>query len=88
MGLGKELTIMNRYSKICGEQIKKLREYKRLSLRQLADLSNISYTAIRNYEMGERSMDIDQIDILCHALNKDTKEFLDECFEIAMRFNI
>lgn len=77
---------MNTYSKICGEQIKKLREYKRLSLRQLADLSDISYTAIRNYELGERSMDIDQIDILCKALNKDTKEFLDECFEIAMRF--
>lgn len=76
---------MNTYSKICGEQIKKLREYKRLSLRQLADLSEISYTAIRNYENGNRSMDIDQIDILCTALGKDTKEFLDECFEIVLR---
>lgn len=76
---------MNTYSKICGEQIKKLREYKRLSLRQLADLSEISYTAIRNYENGERAMDIDQIDKLCKALGKNTKEFLDECFEIIDR---
>jgi len=76
---------MNTYSKICGEQIKKLREYKRLSLRELADISGISHTAIRNYEMGNRSMDLDQIDILCKALNKDTKEFLDECFEIIQK---
>ena len=73
---------MNTYSKICGEQIKKLREYKRLSLRELSDISGISYTAIRNYELGNRAMDIDQIDALCKALNKDTKEFLDECFDI------
>jgi len=73
---------MNTYSKICGEQLKKLREYKRLSLRELAYLSDISYTAIRNYEMGNRSMDLDQIDQLCKALGKDTKEFLDECFDI------
>ena len=73
---------MNTYSKICGEQLKKLREYKRLSLRELAYLSDISYTAIRNYELGNRSMDLDQIDQLCKALGKDTKEFLDECFDI------
>lgn len=73
---------MNTYSKICGEQIKKLREYKRLSLRELSDISGISYTAIRNYELGNRAMGIDQIDALCVALNKDTKEFLDECFDI------
>ena len=76
---------MNTYSKICGEQIKKLREYKRLSLRQLADISDISYTAIRNYENGERSMDLDQLVMLCEALGKDPKEFLDECFEIINR---
>ena len=76
---------MNTYSKICGEQIRKLREYKRLSLRELSDISGISHTAIRNYEMGNRAMDIDQIDILCKALNKDTKEFFDECFEIIQK---
>ena len=76
---------MNTYSKICGEQLKKLREYKRLSLRELSYLSEISYTAIRNYEMGNRSMDIDQIDRLCTVMGKDTKEFLDECFEIIKR---
>lgn len=76
---------MNTYSKICGEQIKKLREYRRFSLRQLADISNISYTAIRNYELGERAMDIDQLVKLCEALGKDPKEFLDECFEIINR---
>ena len=73
---------MNTYSKICGEQIKKLREYKRLSLRQLADRTGISYTAIRNYERGERSMDVDQLCTLCEALGKDPREFMDECFEI------
>ena len=76
---------MNTYSKICGEQIKKLREYRRFSLRQLADISGISYTAIRNYELGERAMDIDQLVKLCEALGKDPKEFLDECFEIINR---
>ena len=73
---------MNTYSKICGEQIKKLREYKRLSLRELADISGISHTAIRNYELGNRSIDLDQLNALCTALNKDTKEFLDDCFDI------
>ena len=73
---------MNDYSRICGEQLKKLREYKRLSLRELAYISDISFTAIRNYELGNRSMDIDQIDILCKALGKDTREFLNECFDI------
>ena len=76
---------MNTYSKICGEQIKKLREYKRLSLRQLADKSGISYTAIRNYENGERPMDLNQLCRLCDALGKDLKQFLDECFEIIER---
>jgi len=76
---------VNTYSRICGEQIKKLREYKRLSLRDLSDLSGISPAAIWNYETGKRSMDIDQIDILCKALNKNTKEFFDECFEIIQK---
>ena len=76
---------MNTYSKICGEQLKKLREYKRLSLRQLADASGISFTAIRNYENGDRSMDVDQIVSLCNALGKNPKEFLDECFELIQR---
>ena len=76
---------MNTYSRICGEQIKKLREYKRLSLRDLSDISGISSAAIWNYETGKRAMDIDQIDTLCKALNKDTKEFLDECFEIIQK---
>lgn len=76
---------MNDYSRICGEQIRKLREYKRLSLRELSYISNISYTAIRNYELGNRSMDIDQIDILCKALGKDTREFLNDCFDIIQR---
>jgi len=78
---------MNTYSKICGEQIKKLREYKRLSLRQLAERTEIPHTAIRNYENGERSMDVDQLCILCKALGKDPKEFLDECFEIIEQLN-
>lgn len=76
---------MNEYSKICGEQLKKLREYKRLSLRDLAFISDISYTAIRNYENGERVMDIEQIIALCNALDKDPKQFLDECFEVIER---
>lgn len=73
---------MNTYSIVCGEQLKKLREYKRLSLRQLADRADISYTAIRNYENGLRCMDLDQLFKLCEALGKDPHEFLDECFEI------
>ena len=76
---------MNDYSKICGEQIKRLREYKRMSLRDLASASGLSHTAIRNYENGKRSMDIDQIHILCSVMGKNTKEFLDECFDIIQR---
>ena len=76
---------MDSYSKICGEQIKKLREYKRMSLRDLERLSGISNSAISNYETGKRSMDIDQINALCLAMGKDTKEFLDECFDIIQK---
>lgn len=73
---------MSSYSKVCGEQLKLLREYKRMSLRDLQRLSGISNSAICNYENGKRAMDIDQIHALCSAMGKDTKEFLDECFEI------
>lgn len=76
---------MNKYSVICGEQIKRLRDYKRMSLRDLSEKSGISYTAIRNYENGVRAMDIDQIIALCKAMSKDPREFLDECFEITRK---
>ena len=76
---------MNKYSVICGEQIKRLRDYKRMSLRDLSEKSGISYTAIRNYENGVRAMDIDQIVALCKAMNKDPREFLDECFQLIMK---
>lgn len=73
---------MNKYSQVCGEQLKRLRNYKRMSLRDLSERTGISYTAIRNYENGERSMDIDQIVVLCNAMKKNPLEFLDECFEL------
>lgn len=76
---------MNKYSVICGEQIRQLRDHKKMSLRNLSELSGISYTAIRNYENGLRTMDIDQIVALCKAMNKDPKEFLDECFELVIK---
>ena len=76
---------MKKHSVICGEQIRQLRDHKKMSLRNLSELSGISYTAIRNYENGLRTMDIDQIVALCKAMNKDPKEFLDECFELVLK---
>lgn len=76
---------MKKHSVICGEQIRQLRDHKKISLRNLSELSGISYTAIRNYENGVRAMDIDQIVALCRAMNKDPKEFLDECFELVIK---
>ena len=76
---------MKKHSVICGEQIRQLRDHKKISLRNLSELSGISYTAIRNYENGLRTMDIDQIVALCRAMNKDPKEFLDECFELVIK---
>lgn len=80
--MSKEITFVNKYSQVCGEQLKRLRNYKRMSLRDLSERTGISYTAIRNYENGERSMDIDQIVVLCNAMKKNPLEFLDECFEL------
>ena len=76
---------MNKYSQVCGEQLKRLRNYKRMSLRDLSERTGISYTAIRNYENGERDMDIDQIVVLCSAMKKNPLEFLGECFELVKK---
>lgn len=80
--MSKEITFVNKYSQVCGEQLKRLRNYKRMSLRDLSERTGISYTAIRNYENGERAMDVDQIVVLCNAMKKNPLEFLDECFEL------
>lgn len=69
------------YDKLIGIELRKIRESKKISLRQLSELTKISHPALSNYELGKRSLYVKQLKIICDALNIDLLEFLDSIYE-------
>lgn len=69
---------MSKYKNKIGPEIKRIRENKGLSLREVASRSGLSHSGLSNYENGKRSLDIDQLDKLCSVLGVDMLEFLSE----------
>lgn len=60
-----------------GERIKKLRESRGLSQRQLAEALNISNSRVSNWEQGINRPDADMLGDLCRALHVSPSELLD-----------
>ena len=53
------------------QRVKALREEKNLSLRQLAQLTNISHSSISAYEKGRREPSFDSLEALSDVFNCD-----------------
>lgn len=52
-----------------GQKIKKLRQSRNLSQKELAIMSSMSEPAIRNYELGNRTPSVQQLEKIASALN-------------------
>ena len=68
------------YSKLVGEQLKALRLYKRMSLRDVAErCHSLTFSAISKYERGDRSINLDCLkDLVENGLGYDMIKFLEE----------
>lgn len=73
----------NEYSILVGKQLKALRIYKRMSLRDVEERCGLSFSAIGKYENG-RSIDLDRLKLLCEdGLGISMIDFLTDVQKIA-----
>lgn len=74
-----------------GQRIKEMRENKKLSLRELAELVSkelgapLSHSAIRRYEEGS-ACDVDILKAICDVLGYDIIELMKECIEYDKKY--
>jgi transcriptional regulator with XRE-family HTH domain len=59
-----------------GENIKKAREYKKISQDKLAKLSNIPRTSLGRYERCERTPNVDILNKIANALGVIVQELI------------
>ncbi|MDO4779168.1 MAG: helix-turn-helix transcriptional regulator [Tissierellia bacterium] len=62
---------------ISGKKLKKIRLFRKLTQKELALMSGLTDAAIRNYELGNRSPNKEQLMKIAHALNCDISALLD-----------
>ncbi len=67
---------MKDYLKQIGQNIREVRQRRGLSLRQLGDLSGLSYVNISYIENGHSDMHLSILKKLADALGCDVKDFL------------
>ena len=72
MDQGREKILMKQF----GENLKKIRNERKLSVRGLADLADMDYTNISNIENGQSNPSMTTIIFLAEALQVDPKELL------------
>ena len=60
-----------------GDRIKELRERENLSQNALAEKADIPQSHLRRVELGESSITIDMLQIICDALNINICEFFE-----------
>ncbi len=60
-----------------GERIIQLREARNWTTNRLANQCGLSQSFLRSVELGEKSISVDNLDILCQALDIDLKTFFD-----------
>lgn len=64
--------------KIVGSKIKKLREEKKLTQRELADLTFSTQTEIHKIEKGIRTLDVEKLVTFSKVLKRDVIYFLSD----------
>ena len=62
---------------ISGEKLRKLRLLRKLTQKELAYMSGLTDSAIRNYELGYRSPDKEQLKKIAEALQCDASALVD-----------
>ena len=60
-----------------GERIIQLREARNWTTNRLANQCGLSQSFLRSVELGEKSISVDNLDILCQALDIDLETFFD-----------
>jgi len=60
-----------------GNRIRKYREIRKLSQKELAQLINVSNSRVSNWEQGINRPDVDILADICMALNVSPSELLD-----------
>jgi len=72
MDQGREKILMKQF----GENLKKVRNEQKLSVRALADLADMDYTNISNIENGQSNPSMTTVMFLAEALQVDATELL------------
>ena len=62
---------------ISGKKLKRIRSFRKLTQKELAIMSGLTDAAIRNYELGNRSPNIEQLRKIADALNCDISALID-----------
>ena len=60
-----------------GDRIIQLREARDWTTNRLANQCGLSQSFLRSVELGEKSISVDNLEILCQALGIDLKTFFD-----------
>ena len=62
---------------ISGKKLKQIRLFQKLTQKELAIMSGLTDAAIRNYELGNRSSNNEQLRKIADALNCDISALID-----------
>ncbi|QLY30845.1 helix-turn-helix domain-containing protein [Nocardia huaxiensis] len=73
MGMNEMASEVNR---AVGAELLAARARRRLTRRELADLTGLAVSTIQRFENGERSPDMNQLYALCEALEVPMREFV------------
>ena len=65
------------FLKAFGANLRKVREGKKISMRALADYSNVEYSQISRIEKGQINTTISTVKVLADALGLNSKELFD-----------
>lgn len=62
---------------ISGKKLKPIRLFRKLTQKELAIMSGLADATIRNYELGNRSLNIEQLRKIADALESDISALID-----------
>lgn len=62
---------------ISGKKLKQIRLFRKLTQKELAIMSGLTDATIRNYELGNRSLNIEQLRNIVNALECDISALID-----------
>lgn len=65
--------LINRCRRVIGDQVKRARENKNISLRDLAEQTGIAFQHISRVEQGKHNVTIDTLALISHQLGIEIK---------------